>query len=140
VVLRIFTLYWDLFNLPKILIMASIIDKTLAKMLIASYREQNSEVDGTRLLTPDGKFLNGFFIDRHSLDSILSNADVVGISLNFARHPEFAEDTERVFTLVFSGAEHNPDYKKGSGIPPYIIKDHVWDQVEPCPPVCANII
>jgi hypothetical protein len=120
--------------------MASIIDKTLAKSLIKLYREQNAAPGGPGLLAPEGQFLNGFFIDRNSLDSILANQDIVGISIHFAKHPDFIDSDQNVFTIVFAGAEHNPDFKKGNGQPPYVSRYETWDQVEPCPPVCAGLI
>lgn len=120
--------------------MASIIDQELAKELIAAYREQNASADGTRLLTNQGHFLNGFFIDRASLDSILANPDVAGISIHLARHPEFPKGDKRIFTIIFGGATPNPDYIEGGKAARYLNAQHVWDQVEPCPPVCANIL
>jgi hypothetical protein len=120
--------------------MASIIDKTVAKALIASYRQQNSASGGTGLLTQDRQFLNGFFIDRASLDTILANPDVVGISVNLARHPAFPTGTDRIFTIVFGGAQPNPAYVAGGTAAPYVNNLDVWDQVEPCPPVCIEIV
>jgi len=120
--------------------MASIIDKALAQSLIDSYRAQNSSSTGPGLLTPDGQFLNGFFIDRDSLDSILSNDDFAGISIHFAKHPDFPTGDQNIFTIIFAGAVPNPDYERGNGMVPYLNNDHVFDQVEPCPPVCANLI
>jgi hypothetical protein len=120
--------------------MASIIDKALAQTLINAYRAQNSSTDGPALLTPDNQFLNGFFIDRNSLDSILSDSEVAGISIHFAKHPDFPTGDQRIFTIIFAGATPNPGYVKGNGMPPYLNTDHTWDQVEPCPPVCADLI
>lgn len=71
--------------------MALTIERNLAKKLIASYREQNTEPGGVGLKTPDGQFLNGFFIDRDSLDIILANPDVVGVSVHLANHPGFLD-------------------------------------------------
>jgi hypothetical protein len=120
--------------------MASIIDKALAQSLIDTYRAQNSSAGGPGLLTPDNQFLNGFFIDRNSLDSILSNPDFAGVSIHFAKHPDFPTGNQNIFTIIFAGAVPNAAYVKGNGMPPYLNNDHVWDQVEPCPPVCANLI
>jgi hypothetical protein len=119
--------------------MALTIEKKLAKKLIASYRELNTEPCGVGLKTPDGQFLNGFFIDRDSLDIILANPDVVGVSVHLAKHPSFPTGNERVLTIVFGGAEPNPDYKEGGNAAKYLNKLDVWDQVEPCPPVCSTI-
>jgi hypothetical protein len=84
--------------------MATIIDPEKAKSLIREYRTQNAATGGPALVTPDKKFHNGFFIDRQTIEDILSNADAVGIGFEFAKHPDFTGAKENVFTIVFSGA------------------------------------
>ena len=63
--------------------MASKIDPGQAKSLIQEFRTQN-KASTDPLKTPDGQNLNGFFLDRESLDSILKDPKVAGIHVNFA--------------------------------------------------------
>jgi hypothetical protein len=120
--------------------MSTVIDKTLAKNLISSYQTQNSAVGGPALLTPDGQFLNGFFISRRSLDAILSTPSNIGVSVHFAKHPDHANATENIFTLMLTGAEANPDYPEVNGATPYVGRYEVWDQIMPCPPSCTDLL
>jgi hypothetical protein len=120
--------------------MASIIDKKLAQALINAYRTQNSSAGGPGLLTPDSQFLNGFFIDRHSLESVLSNPHFAGVSIHLAKHPEFPTGDEKIFTIIFAGATPNPGFVKGNGKAEYLNPEHTWDQVQPCPPVCSDLV
>ena len=117
--------------------MASIIDPQLATSLIQEYQTQNSTAAGPAIMTPDGKYLNGFFIDRQSLEAILtSNPQIVGISLNLAKHPDFIGSKENIFTIVFAGAEPN---NAQNPVTPYISSGDIYDFVQPCPPYCSNL-
>jgi hypothetical protein len=115
--------------------MASIIDPELAKSLIKEYQQQNATAGGPSLLTPDKKPLNGYFIDRQSLETVLSNPKVVGVSFHHAKHPDFAGKSDNVFTLAFSGAE--PNTKPGAAS--YISTGPIFDNVIPCPPNCTDL-
>jgi hypothetical protein len=121
--------------------MASIIDRTLAKKLISAYQAKNAAAGGPALKTPDGKFLNGFFIDRASIEAMLNcSPDIEGISLHIAVNPDFINDgSENIFTIIFAGAEPNPDFTKTNGAPQYFSKYDVFDQVSPCPPTCSAL-
>lgn len=120
--------------------MSSVIDKTLAKSLISNYQTQNSGTGGPALVTPDGQFLNGFFISRRCLDAILSDNNCVGVSVHFAKHPDHIGSTDNIFTLVLTGAEPNPDYPEVNGATPYVGRYETWDQLTPCPPFCTDLI
>ncbi|MCR8561523.1 hypothetical protein KXD93_27965 [Mucilaginibacter sp. BJC16-A38] len=120
--------------------MSAVIDKTLAKNLISSYQTQNSATGGPALVTPDGHFLNGFFISRRCLDAILSDTNNIGVSVHFAKHPDHQTATENIFTLVLTGASPNPDYNEENGAAPYLGKYEAWDQLTPCPPYCTDLI
>ena len=116
--------------------MATIIDPVLAKSLIQEYQQQNASDDGPGLLTPADQLLNGFFIDRESLEALLTNPNVVGVSINFAKHPDFVGQPGKYFTLLYSGAELNtdPDAKT-----PYVNTGDICGGPPPCPPWCTDI-
>ena len=116
--------------------MASIIDPTLAKSLIKEFQQQNAAAGGPALLTPDGQFLNGFFIDRQSLEAILSNPNVVGVSVNLAKHPDFAGKPDHVFTIAIVGAEPNT---APNATTPYVRSGDLYDLMPPCPPFCTSL-
>ena len=115
--------------------MATIIDQAKANSLIQEYRKQNSSAGDAALITPEKQFHNGFFIDRKSIEDVLSNPNVKGISLNFAKHPDFAGSSDNVFTLVFSGAE---PAASGSSTP-YISTGNIYSDIPPCPPFCSSL-
>lgn len=120
--------------------MSTVIDKTLAKSLIAEYQAQNSAPGGPALTTPDGQFLKGYFIPRRVLDAILSDRETVGVSVHLAKHPEHQGAAENIFTLVLTGAQHNPDYEEGNGTAPFVGKYENWDQIGVCPPFCTDLL
>lgn len=120
--------------------MSAVIDKTTAQSLISAYQSQNSGTNGPALLTPDGQFLNGFFIDRRSLDAILSDKNTIGISVHFAKHPDFPTSTDNKITLILTGAEINPAYPDDPAAAPYIGKYENWDLFGPCPPFCTELV
>jgi hypothetical protein len=120
--------------------MASIIDPQLATSLIQEYQAQNSTAAGPAMMTPDGKFLNGFFIDRQSLEAILNNPNFVGISLYLAKDPNNVGSKENIFTIVFAGAEPNPNWVQGSTTAtPYLNTGDPYDNLFPCPPYCGSL-
>jgi len=119
--------------------MSAVIDKTTAQSLISAYQSQNSGTNGPALLTPDGQFLNGFFIDRRCLDAILSDKNNVGVSVHFAKHPDFPTGDDKKFTLILTGAEINPEYPDVPGAAPYVGRFENWDQLPPCPPYCTDL-
>jgi hypothetical protein len=114
--------------------MATIIDMEKATRLIHEYRQQNSAAGGPALITPDKKFHNGFFIDRQSLEDILSNPNVAGIGLDFAKHPDHVGSPDNIFTLVYSGAEPSPS----GSLTPYNSIGHKYCAPPPCPPFCVG--
>jgi hypothetical protein len=114
--------------------MATIIDQAKAKSLIQEYQKQNSSAGDAALITPEKQFHNGFFIDRKSLEDVLSNPNVTGISLNFAKHPDFTGSSGNVFTLVFAGAEPAPGASTQ-----YINTGNIYSDTPTCPPFCMNL-
>ncbi len=128
--------------------MASIIDPGLAKSLIQEFRTQNAAAGGPALKTKDDAHLHGYFIDRQSLETILSNPKVAGIHLYLAKHHECVGHKENKFTLVFTGSEPNPKFDKTSadagkteankGIAPYIHRGDMYEFVPTCPPTCGG--
>jgi len=115
--------------------MATTIDPESAKSLIKEYQQQNAADDGPALKTPDGNFLNGFFIDRESLEGMLENPKAVGISIHLAKHPNFKGSKENHITLLYSAAEPNP----ATGAAPYISTGKMGGDPPPCPPYCSVI-
>ncbi|HZY37308.1 MAG TPA: hypothetical protein VFE53_11700 [Mucilaginibacter sp.] len=115
--------------------MASTIDPQSAKSLIAEYQQQNAADGGPALKTPDGSFLNGFFIDRESLEQMLENPKAVGVSIHLAKHPDFKGSKENHVTLVYTAAEPNPE----PGGAPYVSSGTMRGDPPPCPPYCAVV-
>ncbi len=128
--------------------MASIIDPGLAKSLIQEYRTQNVSEGGPALKTKEDAHLHGYFIDRQSLDTILSDPKVAGIHFYLAKHHECAGHKENKFTLVFTGSESNPKFDKVSaeagktevnkGVTPYLHSGAMYNYTEQCPTVCGG--
>ena len=116
--------------------MASKIDPVLAKSLIREFQQQNAANGGPGLLTPDQSFINGFFADRESLEAVLSDQNVVGISLMHAKHPDFPGQDKNVFTIVFVGAV--PNTHPGATTP-YVSSGDYYDKLPPCPPACPDL-
>jgi hypothetical protein len=115
--------------------MATIIDLAQAKSLIQEYQTQNSSAGGPALITPAKQFHNGFFIDRQSIEDILSNPDFEGITLKFAKHPDFTGSEENIFTLVYAGAA-----PAAPGAPtPYVHTGKIYCDSPPCPPYCTDL-
>ena len=102
------------------------------KSLIREYKRQNSSHGGPALKTPDGSYLNGFYIDRKSIQELLdSNAEITGISIHLAKDPSATGKPDNIFTIFYSGAiGHKPPFKSAGklcGPPP------------PCPPWCVEL-
>jgi len=129
--------------------MASIIDPALAKSLIQEFKTQNTAAGGPALKTKDNVHLHGYFIDRQSLEAILSNPKYDGISIHFAKHPECVGHVENKFTIVFTGAEPNPKFNNESvteggqaanvGVPRYLNTGDIYEYAAQCPPNCGSI-
>ncbi|MBV8389747.1 MAG: hypothetical protein JO080_08110 [Mucilaginibacter sp.] len=117
--------------------MASPIDPTLAKSLIQEFQTQNSSASGPGLTTPDGSFINGYFIDRQSLETMLSDPNVAGVHVEYAKHPDFIGQPVNVFTIILVGAVPNTDIDATTV---YKSSGDYFDQLPPCPPICCNLL
>jgi hypothetical protein len=115
--------------------MASKIDRALARELTQEDKKQNSAAGGSGLKTPGGQYLNGFFIDRQCLESILQNTNVAGVSINFANHPKFTGSADNIVTLIIAGAEPSTTGPAGS----YQSTGDLYSDPPPCPTMCNNI-
>jgi hypothetical protein len=115
--------------------MASQINRGQAESLIQEFRNQNKASGDNGLKTPDGKHLNGFFLDRASLESILKDPKVAGIHVHLAKHPDFVGKTDNVHTLVFSGSVPNT---AADAKAPYTSSGEMYGDVSPCPPWCNS--
>jgi len=115
--------------------MASKIDRGKAQSLIQEFREQNKAAGDAGLKTPEGHHLNGFFIHRETLESILKNEKVAGIHVHLAKHPDFAGKPGNIHTLMVSGSEPNTE---AGAAAPYIGTGDVYASSSPCPPWCSN--
>jgi hypothetical protein len=109
----------------------AIIDPATAKSLIQEYQSQNSAPGGSAIVTPNGQFLNGYFLDRGSIEDLLSNPNAVGISLLLAKDPNFVGAPTRQFTVLFTGAT-------GSAAP-YLASGNIYGPTPPCPPQCVTL-
>jgi hypothetical protein len=112
--------------------MASKIDLTLAKSLIQEFRKENASANGPSLKTIEGHNLHGYFIDRESLDEILKDPKVTGISLSHAKHPDAAGKPDNAYTLVYSGVAPATE----PGAQTAIVSRDVYGPTPTCPPVC----
>jgi len=117
--------------------MASIIDPESAKSLIQEYQQQNSSEGGSGIKTTEGHFLHGYFLDRESLETILSNPNVKGVSLHLAKHPDSKGSEHNHFTLLWTGAEPNPD---AGAKAKFVNKGAIFGGTPPCPTNCPDII
>ena len=113
------------------------IDPTLAKSLIQESRIQNSSDAGPGLTTPDGSFISGYFIDRATLETILSDPTIEGVSVEYAKHPDFTGQPGNVFTIIVVGAVTNTD---PGATTPYKSSGEYFDKTPICPPNCCNLI
>ncbi|MGZ3929515.1 MAG: hypothetical protein ACXVJG_21335 [Mucilaginibacter sp.] len=112
--------------------MAKIIDPGQAQSLIQEFRNQNKAAGDQALKTPDGQNLNGFFLDRASLENILKDPKVAGIHVHLAKHPDFAGKPDNINTVVYSGSvENQPDAAK-----PFTSTGVTYSSTMPCPPWC----
>lgn len=112
--------------------MAKIIDRGQAQSLIQEFRNQNKAAGDQALKTADGQHLNGFFLDRASLENILKDPKVAGIHVHLAKHPNFVGKPDNVHTIVYSGSVQNqPDAAK-----PFTSTGAVYGDTFPCPPWC----
>ena len=117
--------------------MATIISLAQAQSLTQEYQKQNASATGPGLITPTGKFLNGYFVDRQSLETLLSNPDVVGVSFELAKDPAFVGMPENVFTLVYAGARINTDPSPQAT--PYVNTGDIYSGTPPCPSFCITL-
>jgi hypothetical protein len=113
--------------------MAKIIDPGQAQSMIQEFRKQNKAAGEHALKTPDGKNLNGSFLDRESLENILKDPKVAGIHVYLAKHPDVAGKTQNVHTLVYSGSV--PNTATGAATP-YTSVGAMYGS-DPCPPWCG---
>lgn len=114
--------------------MASQIDRGQAESLIREFRNQNKASGDNGLKTADGQHLNGFFLDRASLENILNDPKVAGIHVHLAKHPDFVGKPDNVNTLVYSGSA--PNTTTGAAAP-YTSVGAMYDS-DPCPPWCTS--
>jgi len=121
--------------------MAEIIDRALAQILIKSYQARNTSQQGPQLLTTDQLFLNGYYIDRASLEAVLSNPQFSGITVYLGTHPDCMDSLKNIFTLIFTGAVPNPVYTAGDGatVSAYLNPGDIYEQVQSCPPYCGSL-
>jgi hypothetical protein len=102
-----------------------------SQSLIAEYRQQNAADGGPGLKTPDGSFLNGFYIDRKSIQDILdSNPDISGISIQLAKDPSAIGKPDNIFTIFYAGAVGDT--------PPFTGSGELCGPPPPCPPWCVK--
>ncbi|HEY9001825.1 MAG TPA: hypothetical protein VIM89_10770 [Mucilaginibacter sp.] len=100
--------------------------------LIAEYRQQNTAEGGPGLKTPDGSFLNGFYIDRKTINDILdSDPNISGISVQIAKDPSATGKPDNIFTIFLIGAiGDQPPFTANDGGP--------IGAPPPCPPWCTK--
>src|SRR5579872_2771529 len=82
------------------------INPDTARMLIGKYRKQNRR-GIFRLKTFGDSLLNGYYIDRAPLDTILMDKSFTGVSFYFAkdRKADSAGIKKRTYTLVYMGTK-----------------------------------
>ena len=112
--------------------MATIIDRETAKKLIAEYKEQNTAASGPALKTPDGKNLEGFFLDIETLQTILGNPDCDGIHIMLAKDPNFIGSKENIFNILIMESNTGSD----SDITTEVTNADIYGPTPTCPHVC----
>ncbi|MBS1528577.1 MAG: hypothetical protein JST19_23225 [Bacteroidetes bacterium] len=117
--------------------MATIIDRAQAQNLIQQFQAENSAAGGPNLLTTDGNFLNGFFVDADCVNAIMaSDPNIAGIHVYFAKHPLYDGQPGRYYTIMIMGSEINT---APGAATPYVSNGDVFDTNPPCPPYCCNL-
>jgi hypothetical protein len=116
--------------------MATIIDHASAKSLIQEYQDQNAAPGGSGIKTGAGDLLHGYFLDRDSLETILKNPNVQGVSLHLAKHPDQVGSTDNNYTLLYTGAQPNT---AANPTTPYESTGAIFASNPPCPPTCTTI-
>jgi hypothetical protein len=116
--------------------MATIISLAKAKSLTQEYQQQNAAEGGPGLLTPDTQFLNGFFIDRATLEDMLSDTAAVGVCIDIAKDAAFVGQPVNIFNLVMVGAK--PNLTGVSGYT-YAATGNIYSDVPPCPTLCTYL-
>jgi hypothetical protein len=134
--LFLYSIIGQLLTNPNQKHMASIIDPESAKSLIQEYRQQNSSDGGPGIKTTEGHFLHGYFLDRESLETILKDPNVQGVSLHLAKHPDSVGSEHNHFTLLWTGAEPNT---QAGATAKYVNKGAIFQGTPPCPTVCGEI-
>src|ERR1700744_4628207 len=111
--------------------MASTIDPESAKALIKEYQDQNAAAGDNAIKTHEGHPLNGYFIDRDSMEKILSNPKAAGMSLHLAKHSQSQGSKQNHYTVIYGAAEPStsPDAKT-----PYTNTGELYGDPPPCPP------
>lgn len=115
----------------------TVIDPKSAKDLIAEYQQHNATAGEKAILTPDEQLLNGYFLDRASLESLLSDPSVAGVSVHLAKHPDFVGTSNHYFTALYTGAQPNT---AANATTPYVSKGLIFHTMPPCPPTCTEIV
>jgi hypothetical protein len=115
--------------------MAQQLDPEKSKSLIQEFRNQNKAAGDHAWKTPEGHHLNGFFIDRESLESLLKDEKVAGIHVSFAKHPDFEGKPDNVHTIAVSGSI--PNTQPGAATP-FTSTAQCLCNYPPCPPLCSS--
>jgi len=118
----------------------TVIDPASAKKLITEYQKNNANAGEKAIVTPESELLNGFFLDRKSLESLLSDPLVAGVSVHLAKHPDFAGSEKHHFTMFYTGSE--PNKAENAAVPPsppFVSRGLIFHTVPPCPKVCTQI-
>jgi hypothetical protein len=101
------------------------------KSLIAEYQQQNAAEKGPGLKTPEGAFLNGFYIDRASIEAIFaSDSNISGLSIQLAKDPSASGKPDNIFTIFYTGAI--------GSTPPFTSSGDPVGPPPPCPPWCTK--
>jgi hypothetical protein len=116
--------------------MASKIDPQVAQSLIKEFRDQNKGAGEHALKTPEGQHLNGFFVDRDTMEKILADKDNAGMHVLLAKHPDFTDKADNVHTALVTGSK--PNTAPGAATQ-FVSHGEIYGDVPVCPPVCTKI-
>jgi hypothetical protein len=103
---------------------------------ITDFQTLNQAAGTSGIQGTSGAF-NGFYIDAPSLNAILADKSLTGISFYLGKHPDHPGTTDKILSVYFTGAKTNPNAPPQFDNP---TTSDVYEYVLPCPPACGNLV
>lgn len=115
-----------------------VIPEEEAKKLIESFRKENAG-NSIPMQTVGGENLNGFYIERKHIDTILSDKSNSGISFYFAKHPHAQNNRKSTYTLIYIAAKKISSKAADKQTDTIINNGPAYDYIDPCPKACGSL-